>query len=80
MENNKQPSSRTALSQISFLIQILRNDEYVNKFFNIDYESAFSKLRRASPGQVKLFHALMINKKYEQLNNLLNNFGFKQII
>jgi hypothetical protein len=66
---------KPSLNQISFLVEVLKRDQFVSDTFVMD--DAWSKLQEITSGQIKFFHALMINKNYNQLGNLMTQFGFK---
>ena len=69
---NKNPS----LGQISFLADIIQRNENLQKHFNL--ENAFEKLEKIkSIKQLKYFHALILNKRYFKLNELMLQFGFE---
>lgn len=62
---------KPTLSQTSFLIQTLKNDEVINERFDLTSERTWDKLRNITDKQLKYIHFLLINKKRFKLNKVL---------
>lgn len=71
-------AEKPSLNSISFLSEQIQRNENLQKHYNLqDCYNRLSKIK--SVKQLKFWHYALLNKKYNILNKLIIEIGFKKL-